>query len=90
MEKEQSSYIQNKEVDETMISYNIKNVKYSSSKKCVVTTEERYQINYYDDNSTSKDMTQTCKYNVEKVDGQWLITGYAGDIKTVTNSKGTW
>ena len=90
MEKEQSSYIQNKEVDEKMISYNIKNVKYSSSKKCVVTTEERYQINYYDDNFTSKDMTQTCKYNVEKVDGQWLITGYAGDIKAVTNSKGTW
>lgn len=68
----QSKYVQNIDVAESLVTYAIDDTVYSSNTSCVVTTTETYDV--YHSDGQIKTVTQHCRYDVEKVNGKWLMT----------------
>lgn len=69
---DQQSYLTRKDVYEELESYDITDVTYTSDTKATVSTTETYIIKVQE--KTKKRMTQTAKYQLEKVGDTWLLT----------------
>jgi Mg-chelatase subunit ChlD len=77
----QEDFIKN-DYTETLDSYEIVSVDYSSSTECIVTTRETYYVQTPDEPLSL--ITQQCKYNVVYENNVWLMTDFAENVKQLS------
>lgn len=82
--KSQKKYIE-KDISESLESYEIEDVDYKDEKHCVVTTRETVSVQKWD--QPSKLVTQRCKYAVVCTGGKWMMTKFADSIKIISETE---
>lgn len=77
---EQKSFIEKNPANLSLEEYEIVSADYQDEKNCIVSTRETY---YVQGKTKTQLVTQACKYVVEKIGNEWLITDYAENVKVL-------
>lgn len=80
---EQQKYVQ-RDIDETLDSYELIDTKYNGDDYCVISTRETYYVQVK--GKALQLMTQECKYSVEKEGKEWKMTSFV-DLKVTSRIK---
>lgn len=77
----QEKYVRTVGVAETLDSYEIEDVTYSSSDRCIVTTRETFYVQ--SPRKPLQLLTQRCKYVLERSNNEWKMTDFADLVEVL-------